>query len=86
MVGRLEIVFAFAPSEIAEPLPSFEAVRTAAAEHWKQFWTSGGAIDFSACTDPRAAELERRVVLSQYLTAIQCAGSLSAAGDRAGPQ
>jgi hypothetical protein len=25
--------------------------------------------------DPRAAELERRIVLSQYLTAIQCAGS-----------
>jgi hypothetical protein len=74
--GRpLEIVFAFAPGEIAEPLPDFDAVRTAATEHGKQFWTSGGAIDFSACTDPRAAELERRVVLSQYLTAIHCTGS-----------
>ena len=30
---------------------------------------------FSHCTDPRAKELERRVVLSQYLLAIQCAGS-----------
>ncbi len=74
--GRpLEIVLAFAPKEMTEPMPGFAAVRTAAAEHWKQFWMSGGAIDFSACTDPRAAELERRVVLSQYLTAIQCAGS-----------
>lgn len=71
----LEIVFAFSPTEIAGPLPDFEAVRTAAAHHWQQFWTSGGAIDFSECTDPRAAELERRVVLSQYLTAIQCSGS-----------
>ena len=71
----LEVVCAFTPGEIGEPLPDFETVRTAAAEHWKRFWTSGGAIDFSACTDPRAAELERRVVLSQYLTAIQCAGS-----------
>ncbi len=71
----LEIVLAFAPGEITEPLPSFGEVLTAAAEHWKRFWMSGGAIDFSACTDPRAAELERRVVLSQYLTAIQCAGS-----------
>jgi hypothetical protein len=70
----LEIVFAFSPAEITEALPDFAAVRTAAAEHWKQFWTSGGAIDFSGCTDPRAGELERRVVLSQYLTAIQCAG------------
>lgn len=41
---------------------------------WNDFWKSGGAVDFSACKDPRAFELERRVVLSQYLMAIQCAG------------
>jgi hypothetical protein len=83
-LSGLEIVFAFSPTPAAscearagaEPLPDFQAVRTAAASHWQQFWTSGGAIDFSECTDPRAAELERRVVLSQYLTAIQCSGSL----------
>ena len=39
-------------------------------------FSTGGAIDLSASTDPRAEELERRIVLSQYLTAIQCAGSL----------
>ena len=33
-------------------------------------------IDFSKCTDSRAKELERRVVLSQYLMAIQCAGDM----------
>ncbi len=71
----LEIVFAFSPTQIKEPLPDFQAVRTAAIHHWERFWRSGGAIDFSQCTDPRAAELERRVVLSQYLTAIQCSGS-----------
>jgi hypothetical protein len=82
-LSGLEIVFAFSPTPAAscearagaEPLPDFQAVRTAAAQHWQQFWSSGGAIDFSECTDPRAAELERRVVLSQYLTAIQCSGS-----------
>lgn len=41
---------------------------------WKAFWSRGGAIDFSGSTDPRARELERRLVLSQYLTKIQCAG------------
>jgi len=71
----LEIVFAFSPMKIKEPLPDFQAVRTAAANYWQQFWESGGAIDFSQCTDPRAKELERRVVLSQYLTAVQCSGS-----------
>ncbi len=39
---------------------------------WKTFWMSGGAVDFSGSTDPRAFELERRIVLSQYLTKIQC--------------
>ena len=33
-------------------------------------------VDFSECTDSRAAELERRVVLSQYLTKIQSSGSM----------
>ncbi|MFV0606818.1 MAG: hypothetical protein ACK5NK_13365 [Niabella sp.] len=40
---------------------------------WKKFWNGGGAIDFSGSTDKRAFELERRIILSQYLTRIQCA-------------
>jgi len=48
-----------------------EGAFTLSAEHWSKFWSSGAAIDLSA-----SPELERRVVLSQYLTAIQCAGSL----------
>lgn len=50
--------------------------RDASILSWEKFWNSGGAVDFSECTDNRAFELERRVVLSQYLTRIQCAGSL----------
>jgi hypothetical protein len=57
---------------IADPIDTFAA----AEKHWAAFWNSGAAIDLSAAPDPRAHELERRIVLSQYLTAIQCAGSL----------
>ncbi len=76
----LEMIFAFSPTpmkthNIGPQLLDFEAVRRAAARHWERFWSTGASLDFSACTDPRAAELERRVVLSQYLTAIQCSGS-----------
>jgi hypothetical protein len=53
---------------------TFDEARTAAAEHWRRFWSEGGAIDLSGSRDPRWRELERRIVLSQYLTAIQCAG------------
>jgi hypothetical protein len=43
---------------------------------WRNFWSTGGAIDLSGSTDPRWRELERRIVLSQYLTRVNCAGSL----------
>ncbi len=42
---------------------------------WPRFWNAGGIVDFSECTDPRAKEIERRVVLSQYLTQINCANT-----------
>jgi hypothetical protein len=50
------------------PQPTFAA----AAKHWQRFWNEGVAIELSESTDPRAEELERRIVLSQYLTTIQC--------------
>lgn len=59
--------------ELAQLL-SVAQVEEASAKHWQHFWKTGGAVDFSLCKDSRAFELERRVVLSQYLTAIQCAG------------
>ncbi|NQT27075.1 glycoside hydrolase family 65 [candidate division KSB1 bacterium] len=48
----------------------------ASKSHWQNFWQTGGAVDFSGSIDHRAHELERRVILSRYLTAIQCAGSI----------
>jgi len=42
---------------------------------WPQFWQTAAAVDFSGSTDPRAPELERRIILSQYLTRIQDAAN-----------
>jgi protein-glucosylgalactosylhydroxylysine glucosidase len=56
-----------------EPV-DFNAAHEASRLSWEKFWMEGGAADFSECTDPRAFELERRVILSQYLTKIQCSG------------
>lgn len=55
--------------------PTAENTHKASAEFWEGFWKNGGVVDFSECTDPRAKELERRVVLSQYLLATNCAGT-----------
>lgn len=66
----------FTPNDdaAASTLTAVQSEKESAA-YWQGFWKKGGVVDFSQCTDPRAKELERRVVLSQYLLAIQCAGT-----------
>lgn len=59
----------------AEPLRAEEVAR-ASSVAWNDFWGSGGWIDFDGTQDPRAVELERRIVLSQYLTRVNCAASI----------
>lgn len=54
----------------------YQTIQHNAANSWQRFWTEGAAVDFSHCRDARAQELERRVVLSQYLLAMQSAGSM----------
>lgn len=54
----------------------FDGYHNTTIHHWNAWWDSGAIVDFSACTDPRAKELERRVVLSQYLTRINCANNM----------
>lgn len=56
--------------------PELDDIVRESAEGWSEYWQSGGAVDFSAASDTRAMELERRVVLSQYLCAVHSAGSL----------
>jgi hypothetical protein len=51
----------------------FKAISKNSIEGWKKFWLSGGAVDFLAVKDKRAFEIERRVILSQYLTKVNCA-------------
>ncbi len=73
---ELTFVCAFAPGADAPVPPDPAAGFAAGAAQWEAFWRSGGAVDFSGSRDPRARELERRVVLSQYLMAVNASGSL----------
>ena len=43
---------------------------------WEAFWNTCGMIDLHESEDERAGELERRIVLSQYLLTIQSMGSV----------
>lgn len=53
----------------------FAQAQTRNRSHYSQYWNSGGMIDFGQVSDVRAQELERRMVLSMYLTKIQSTGA-----------
>jgi hypothetical protein len=72
VTNHADFCIGFAPIRVQ--LEDFVQTRAAAADWWSRFWSKGGAIDLSGSKDPRWHELERRIVLSQYLTAIQCSG------------
>ena len=55
---------------------TIEEERTNTKIWWKNFWEKGGIVSLQKAKDKRASELERRIILSQYLLAIQSAGSL----------
>lgn len=71
----LAFTCAFADATNPAPAESFTTTRAASADAWRHHWTKGGIIDLSAATDPRAKELERRILLSLYLMKVNYAGA-----------
>jgi hypothetical protein len=71
----LEFTAGFAPTPFTRTPQTVPETLAAADLAWAEFWSTGGVVDLGDSSDPRAGELERRVVLSQYLTAVHCAGS-----------
>lgn len=43
--------------------------------YWKGFWEKGAILKLHDSSDPRAEELERRIILSMYLLAVNSCGS-----------
>jgi len=73
--SEIAVAVEFAPDAFdAAPLPAARILERA-AEGWERTWQTGAALDLSGSTDPRAIELERRIVLSQYQTIINSSGS-----------
>lgn len=55
---------------------SFQALSERVKLFWQSFWDKGGIVSFEGSSDERAYELERRIILSQYLQAINCTGNI----------
>lgn len=72
----MDVAVSFGDENKDNKLPEFSETLRKVHHHWNHFWSTGGAIDLSESKDLRWFELERRIVLSQYLTAIQCVGKL----------
>jgi len=72
----IEFTAWFSPHQLTVEADTPATVFAASAEHWKNYWSTGGIIDLSGNDDPRAAELERRLILSQYVMAVHDAGSI----------
>lgn len=73
---ELRVRFASTFEEAEKTLPDMDETISACEGHMREFWERGAAVELTDSADPRAAELERRIVLSQYLTAIQSSGNL----------
>ena len=86
---RHEVVIQFVPDTLAEwalpsgtgaegLTPTMSEIKERTRRAWEAYW-SQGAIELAASDHPQAVELERRVVLSRYLTRINSAGLLPVA-------
>ena len=75
MGETLELTLRYGQEEKRLPVPTFAETLAASADAYEDYWRSGGAIDLSGSTDERWLELERKIVLSQYLMAVQSRGS-----------
>ncbi len=73
--GSLKLSVAFGKREEDAVPENVGEILEASRRGWKNFWEKGGIIRLSQSKDKRAKELERRIILSQYLMAVNSAGS-----------
>lgn len=74
MADTFDATLAFSPQASDVARTDVDTTLRAAADAWESFWRSGAAVDLSGSRDPRWRELERRLVLSQYLTRLHATG------------
>lgn len=77
--NRLELSVAFYRDEAParkEKAGTTADILEAGRKGWQTFWEKGGMIRLNQSKDERASELERRIILSQYLMAVNSSGSM----------
>jgi hypothetical protein len=71
--NTLSFTATFAPGTMNR-MPPFSEIKDLSALLWSSYWYSGAFISLPITTNSSAYELQRRIVLSQYLLAVNGAG------------
>lgn len=71
---RLNLTASFSPTASVD-VPSLESIKEQSESWWESYWTSGAFIDLSSTDSENATELQRRIIQSQYLMAVNSASS-----------
>ncbi|KAK0706544.1 Six-hairpin glycosidase-like protein [Lasiosphaeria miniovina] len=72
--NRLQLTLSFSP-EPQTKTGTPQGIASASRDWWLSFWSSGAFIDLSAANSTDATELQRRIITSQYLLAVNSASS-----------
>lgn len=73
---QLNITVSFSP-DVISTAASFNDLVANAEAWWEDYWNAGAFIDLTSTDSANATELQRRIILSQYLTAVNSASSFS---------
>lgn len=72
--GKLNMTVNFSPDGTAAQ-KSLDDLTVESSAWWESYWSSGAFIDLSSVDSADAMELQRRIILSQYLLAVNSASS-----------
>lgn len=64
----------FAEQSKVERIPSVGEIEEEAKRWWREYWENGAFISLPIASNSSAKELQRRIILSQYLLAVNGAG------------
>lgn len=68
----LRLTVAFSPTPKSKS-PNVQTIAETSRAWWESYWSTGAFIDLSAVKSYNATELQRRIVVSQYLLAVNSA-------------
>lgn len=74
--SQLKLTATFSPHSVSSNT-SLGALSEESELWWESYWTSGAFIDLTSVGSANATELQRRIILSQYLLAVNSASSFS---------